>query len=122
MSHDHEHGHNAPLPEVVLRVKALEALLTEKGLVDTAALDAIAAIPSRDRLESHYLLHAVLGELHWRLKGNVFRQSESGMQTITLPYQEIEAVELHKKWWKLRSIIGRSASSSCSRMRSSCLD
>jgi RNA polymerase sigma-70 factor (ECF subfamily) len=32
-----------------------------------AALDAIAAIPSRDRLESHYLLHAVLGELHWRL-------------------------------------------------------
>lgn len=43
-------------------------------------------------------------ELHWRLKGNVFRQSESAMQTITLPYQEIEAVELHKKWWKLRSI------------------
>ncbi len=31
-----------------------------------AALDAIAAIPNRDRLESHYLLHAVLGELHWR--------------------------------------------------------
>jgi RNA polymerase sigma factor (sigma-70 family) len=31
-----------------------------------AALDAIAAIPQRDRLESHYLLHAVLGELHWR--------------------------------------------------------
>jgi RNA polymerase sigma-70 factor (ECF subfamily) len=30
-------------------------------------LDAIAAIPGRDRLESHYLLHAVLGELHWRL-------------------------------------------------------
>lgn len=39
--HDHAHGHDAPLPEVVLRVKALEALLTEKGLVDTAALDAI---------------------------------------------------------------------------------
>ena len=32
-----------------------------------AGLDAIAAIPERDRLESHYLLHAVLGELHWRL-------------------------------------------------------
>lgn len=32
-----------------------------------AGLDAIAAIPGRDRLESHYLLHAVLGELHWRL-------------------------------------------------------
>jgi RNA polymerase sigma factor (sigma-70 family) len=32
-----------------------------------AALAAIAAMPRRDRLESHYLLHAVLGELHWRL-------------------------------------------------------
>lgn len=32
-----------------------------------AGLDEIAAIPERDRLESHYLLHAVLGELHWRL-------------------------------------------------------
>lgn len=31
-----------------------------------AALAAIADIPQRDRLESHYLLHAVLGELHWR--------------------------------------------------------
>lgn len=44
MSHDHDHAHShhdAPLSEVVLRVKALEALLTEKGLVDTAALDAI---------------------------------------------------------------------------------
>ena len=32
-----------------------------------AGLDAIAAMPQRDRLESHYLLHAVLGELHWRM-------------------------------------------------------
>lgn len=33
-----------------------------------AGLDAIAAIPHRDRLESHYLLHAVAGELHWQLQ------------------------------------------------------
>src|SRR3954471_20302490 len=33
-----------------------------------AGLDAIAAIPQRERLESHYLLHAVVGELHWRLR------------------------------------------------------
>jgi RNA polymerase sigma-70 factor (ECF subfamily) len=32
-----------------------------------AALNAIAAMPRRDRLESHYLVHAVVGELHWRL-------------------------------------------------------
>jgi len=33
-----------------------------------AGLDAITAIPQRERLESHYLLHAVTGELHWRMK------------------------------------------------------
>ena len=33
-----------------------------------AGLEAIAAIPQRDRLESHYLLHAVKGELQWRMK------------------------------------------------------
>ena len=42
--HDHEHGHEhgqeAP-SEMALRVKALESLLVEKGLVDPAALDAI---------------------------------------------------------------------------------
>ncbi len=38
---DPDHPHNAPLSEVQLRVKALESLLTEKGLVDPAALDAL---------------------------------------------------------------------------------
>jgi nitrile hydratase len=35
------HDHDAPLPDTVLRVKALESLLTEKGLVDPAALDVL---------------------------------------------------------------------------------
>jgi nitrile hydratase len=50
--HDHQHGggratddpahpHNAPLSDVQLRVRALESLLTEKGLVDPAALDEL---------------------------------------------------------------------------------
>ncbi len=45
--HDHghsqepDHPHNAPLSDVQLRVTALESLLTEKGLVDPAALDAL---------------------------------------------------------------------------------
>jgi nitrile hydratase len=39
--HQHNHRHNAPLSDVALRVKALESLLTEKGLVDPAALDII---------------------------------------------------------------------------------
>lgn len=45
--HPHEdqgadgHSHTAPLSDTQLRVKALESLLTEKGLVDPAALDAL---------------------------------------------------------------------------------
>jgi len=55
VSHDHEHyhhhdddddvqehrEHDAPLSEVELRVRALESLLVDKGLVDPAALDAL---------------------------------------------------------------------------------
>lgn len=38
--HDHTHDHDHPrLSELQLRVKALESLLVEKGLVDPAALD-----------------------------------------------------------------------------------
>jgi nitrile hydratase len=38
---DPDHPHNAPLSDVQLRVRALESLLTDKGLVDPAALDAL---------------------------------------------------------------------------------
>jgi nitrile hydratase len=48
MAHDHtghDHGHDRegqdPPSDMALRVKALESLLVEKGLVDPAALDAI---------------------------------------------------------------------------------
>jgi nitrile hydratase len=40
--HDHEHDHGQAIPsDLTLRVKALESLLVEKGLVDPAALDAL---------------------------------------------------------------------------------
>ena len=38
--HDHDHGQDPP-SDWALRVKALESLMVEKGLVDPAALDAI---------------------------------------------------------------------------------
>lgn len=38
--HEHDHGQEPP-SDMALRVKALESLLVEKGLVDPAALDAI---------------------------------------------------------------------------------
>jgi nitrile hydratase subunit alpha len=40
-AHDHDHGGQDAPSETALRVKALESLLVEKGLVDPAALDAI---------------------------------------------------------------------------------
>jgi nitrile hydratase len=39
--HDHDHEHGSELSEQQLRVRALETILTEKGYVDPAALDAI---------------------------------------------------------------------------------
>ena len=38
--HDHDHDHSDVPSDIALRVKALESLLVEKGLVDPAALDA----------------------------------------------------------------------------------
>src|SRR5271165_6724874 len=37
----HDHSHQAVPSDLTLRVKALESLLVEKGLVDPAALDAL---------------------------------------------------------------------------------
>jgi len=39
--HDHDHEHDNVLSETALRVRALESLLVEKGLVEPAALDAM---------------------------------------------------------------------------------
>ncbi len=39
--HDHDHEEGSPLSDVALRVRALESLLTEKGLVDPKALDLL---------------------------------------------------------------------------------
>jgi nitrile hydratase len=38
---DHDHDHGSELSPAALRVRALETILTEKGYVDPAALDAI---------------------------------------------------------------------------------
>jgi nitrile hydratase subunit alpha len=39
--HDHDHEHQVVPSDPTLRVKALESLLVEKGIVDRAALDAL---------------------------------------------------------------------------------
>src|SRR5215831_4610106 len=39
--HHHDHEHGSELSEMQVRVRALESILTGKGYVETAALDAI---------------------------------------------------------------------------------
>lgn len=39
--HDHDHDHQDVPPDIALRVRALESVLVEKGMVDSAALDEI---------------------------------------------------------------------------------
>ena len=39
--HEHDHDHGSELSEMQIRVRALESILTEKGYVEPAALDAI---------------------------------------------------------------------------------
>jgi nitrile hydratase len=46
--HDHEHPHARPPSEVELRARALEALLAERGLVSTDAIDAVVALYEND--------------------------------------------------------------------------
>ena len=41
MAHDHDHPHNKPLSDTELRVKALESVLLEKGLIDLEAIDLV---------------------------------------------------------------------------------
>ena len=41
MSHDHDHHHDNDLDPFAARVRALETILVEKGLIDPVAIDAI---------------------------------------------------------------------------------
>lgn len=48
MSDDHGHHHPRPASAVELRARALEALLTERGLVSTDAIDAVVELYEND--------------------------------------------------------------------------
>jgi hypothetical protein len=82
-------------------------------MIDTEPVSLWFFLPATDPLgreEVHGKLRFLPEhvELHWRLKGNVFRNgAEEGMTRIDLPYGEIEHVDLVKRFWKLRRIILR---------------
>jgi nitrile hydratase subunit alpha len=48
VTHDHDHHHPRDKSEVELRAEALEALLAEKGLVSTDAIDAVVELYEND--------------------------------------------------------------------------
>jgi nitrile hydratase subunit alpha len=48
VSHDHDHHHPRPASAVELRARALEALLAERRLVSTDAIDAVVELYERD--------------------------------------------------------------------------
>jgi nitrile hydratase len=48
MSDEHGHHHPRPASEVELRARALEALLTERGLVSSDAIDAVVELYEND--------------------------------------------------------------------------
>jgi hypothetical protein len=63
----------------------------------------------RDHVEGKIRFMADEVEIGWRIRGNVFRGRNADVEMITMPYGQIEHVELRKKWWKIRDIILRIA-------------
>ena len=61
--HEHEHSHQAVPSDPAFRVKSLESLLVEKGLVDRSALDALI-----DSYE-HKIGPRAMARVSWRMHG-----------------------------------------------------
>ncbi|HVW21076.1 MAG TPA: sigma-70 family RNA polymerase sigma factor [Opitutaceae bacterium] len=72
---------NRMRPSPIVGLNRAVAVAQVRG--PAAGLEAIAAIPQRERLESHYLLHAVVGELHWRLQDHA-KAAESFRRALGL--------------------------------------
>ena len=90
-AHQHEHDHQAIPSDLALRVKALESLLVEKGLVDRAALDALV-----DAYE--HKLEMAHG--WWRGRGQILRTS-NGCCAMPMPRLQKWAMAGSKAntWW-----------------------
>ncbi|HEY5770793.1 MAG TPA: hypothetical protein VIS71_13205, partial [Terrimicrobium sp.] len=78
-------------PSPVVALNRAVAVANVEGA--QAGLDAIAEIPQRDRLESSYLLHAVIGELHRRLKDHR-AAAESFRRALRLAHVGPEQIHL----------------------------
>ncbi|MDB6128712.1 MAG: sigma factor, subfamily protein [Verrucomicrobia bacterium] len=92
-------------PSPIVALNRAVAVAHLKG--PQAGLDAIAAIPQRDRLESHYLLHAVVGELRWRLKDDR-GASESFRRALALAHVGPEQAYLARQLERSADELSRS--------------
>ncbi|MEZ7957159.1 MAG: hypothetical protein QMC23_02535 [Rubritalea sp.] len=86
-------------------------------MFDTEPISIQFEIPATDHLgkdhvEGKVRFMADQVEIDWRVRGNVFRGGNAEVETISMPYGQIEHVELRKKWWKIRYIILRIANPS----------
>ncbi len=83
-------------------------------MLDTDPISIQFDIPATDHLgkdhvEGKVRFMADEVELDWRVRGNVFRGGNAQVETVKMPYTQIEHVELRKKWWKIRDIVLRIA-------------
>lgn len=83
-------------------------------MFDTDPISIQFEIPATDHLGKNHVEGKVRFladevEIDWRVRGNVFRGGNAEVETISMPYGQIEHVELRKKWWKIRDIILRIA-------------
>lgn len=70
MSHQHDHDHTEPPADIELRVRALESLLQEKGLIDPAALDEL--------IDTYEHKVGLVTARRWSLKRGVIRSINVG--------------------------------------------
>ena len=83
-------------------------------MLDTEPISIQFEIPATDHLGKNHVEGKVRFmpdnvEIDWRVRGNVFRGGNAEVETISMPYGQIEHVELRKKWWKIRDIVLRIA-------------
>ncbi|MFT5905620.1 MAG: hypothetical protein ACI9E1_001218 [Cryomorphaceae bacterium] len=83
-------------------------------MFDTDPISIQFEIPATDHLGKNHVEGKVRFladevEIDWRVRGNIFRGGNTEVETISMPYGQIEHVELRKKWWKIRDIILRIA-------------
>lgn len=78
-------------PSPIVALNRAVALAQVEG--PRAGLKAVGEIPQRDRIESNYLLHAVTGELHWRLEDHA-AAAQSFRQALALAHVGPEQTHL----------------------------